>query len=78
MKVAFDIDSALVIRNDRLNYAALLPVLNASKRHAEIIFHTESVEAAAELMKLLPRLNLGHGKTSLFFGRPRADLYLGV
>ncbi len=78
MKVALDIDSTPVFCNDRLNYAALLPVLNASKRQAEIIFHTESVEAAAGLMKLLPLLNLVHGKTALFFGRPRADLYLGA
>jgi len=78
MKVALDIDRTPILLENRLSYATILPVLNASKRKADIIFFTESIEAAAELIKLLPFLNLVPGKTAVYFGRPSADLYLGV
>ena len=43
MKVAIDIDKVLTNQNGHPCYAALLPVINASCREAEIIFYTNKL-----------------------------------
>ena len=78
MKVALNLDKTPVFYNGRVNYAAFLPIINASKRDAEIILHTQAVSDEFESESILDLLNLIPGKSTLFFGQPEADLYLGV
>ncbi|MCP4705662.1 MAG: hypothetical protein GY865_13765 [candidate division Zixibacteria bacterium] len=78
MKIAFDIDNITVNTNNQINYAPLLPVINASNRNAEILFFTHKLTKLSELEKVTQLLDLIPGKTSLVLGRPKADIYLGV
>jgi hypothetical protein len=78
MKIALDIDNVPINVNDRPNYAPLLPVINASKRNAEILFFTQSLTNLTEPKKMVKFIDSIPGKASLVFGRPKADLYLGA
>ena len=78
MRVALDIDNLPAIKNGRSNQAVFLPVINASKQKAEIIFHTYSIANLANTALIKHLLNLVPGKATVFFGRPEADIYLGA
>ncbi len=78
MKIAHDIDNLPIKSSDRLNFAPLLPLINASKRNAEILFFTNKLANLMELETVRQLLDLIPGKASLVLGRPKADIYLGV
>jgi len=78
MKIAFDIDNTPIKANGRLNYAHLLPLVNASKRNAEILIFTCKLANLTKQNTVTQLLDLIPGKASLVLGRPKADIYLGV
>jgi len=79
MKVALNLDKTPVYYNGHINYAAFLPIINASRRDAEIILHTQAASDQFESETILNLLmNIIPGKSTLFFGQPEADLYLGA
>ena len=78
MKIAHDIDNLPIQSIDRLNFAPLLPLINASKHNAEILFFTNKLANLMELETVTQLLDLIPRKASLVLGRPKADIYLGV
>ena len=78
MKIAHDIDNIPIQSDGRVNYAPLLPLVNASKRNAEILFFTNKLSKLTEFETVAQLLDMIPGKASLVLGRPKADIYLGV
>ena len=78
MKVAVNIDKIPIIKKGTVNIGAAIPAILASKRKAEIIFHSNKMQHLANKAQAEKMLNLVPGKASLVIGRPKADIYLGV
>jgi len=78
VRVAVNIDKIPVIKEGSINISAAVPAVLASKRKAEIIFHSSKMEHLANKAQAERMLNLIPGKASLVIGRPKADIYLGA